>query len=199
ALVIKDDFFPLFEKIAEYDFDSELDVNLLGHIFEQSISDIEEFKALIRGEEFDKNKSKRKKDGVFYTPTFVTQFIVRKTVGEWIEQKRIDMGEEDLPELTEEDFDEYEKKKNNKRIKKITKVEQHIDFYTKLQDTIREIKILDPACGSGAFLNAAFDFLHQVGTTVNNKLEELTGLPSLFELDKHILKNNLYGVDLNRE
>lgn len=199
TLVIKDGFFPLFEKIADYDFDSELDVNLLGHIFEQSISDIEEFKAEILGEEFDKTKSKRKKDGVFYTPTFVTQFIVRKTIGEWIEQKRVEMGEDRLSELKEEDFEEYAKKKNSKRIKKITKVEEQIDFYTRLQDTIREIKILDPACGSGAFLNAAFDFLRQVGMEVNKKLEELTGFPSLFDLDKHILKNNLYGVDLNKE
>lgn len=198
SLSINDDFFPFFEKIAEYDFDSELDVNLLGHIFEQSISDIEEFKSEIRGEEFDKNKSKRKKDGVFYTPTFVTQFIVRKTVGEWIEQKRIDLGEANLPELTEKDFEEYNKK-SNKRRKKMTNVELHIDFYKRLQDTIREIKILDPACGSGAFLNAAFDYLRQVGTEVNSKLEELVGVPSLFDLDKGILKNNLYGVDLNKE
>lgn len=197
-LIINDDFFPFFEKIADYDFDSELDVNLLGHIFEQSISDIEEFKSEIRGEEFDKNKSKRKKDGVFYTPTFVTQFIVRKTVGEWIEQKRVELGEGSLPQLTEKDFEDYNKK-TSKRRKKMNNVEQHIDFYRRLQDTIREIKILDPACGSGAFLNAAFDYLRQIGIEVNTKLEELVGFPSLFDLDKNILKNNLYGVDLNKE
>ncbi|MFB5198042.1 Eco57I restriction-modification methylase domain-containing protein [Neobacillus sp. KR4-4] len=200
TLIIKDDIFPLFERITEYDFHSELDVNLLGHIFEQSISDIEEFKSEIRGEEFDKNKSKRKKDGIFYTPTFVTQFIVENTIGEWIEEKRRKLGEKDLPELTEDDFIEYRKKKNSKRIKKITKVEVHIDFYTKLQQVIRDIKILDPACGSGAFLNAAFDYLFKIGTEINNHLSELEqGQVRLFDLDKHILKNNLYGVDLNKE
>jgi Eco57I restriction-modification methylase len=199
SLIIQDDFFPLFEQLTSYDFDSELDVNLLGHIFEQSISDIEEFKAEIMGFDYDKNKSKRKKNGVFYTPTFVTQFIVKKTIGEWIENKRLELGEEQLEELTEDDFREYESKKRDKRKKKITNVERHIDFYTKLQDTIREIKIIDPACGSGAFLNAAFDFLFQIGNEVNKKLEELTGLTSLFDLDKHILKNNLFGVDLNQE
>ncbi|MFA1710257.1 Eco57I restriction-modification methylase domain-containing protein [Peribacillus frigoritolerans] len=200
SLIIKDDIFPLFERITEYDFHSELDVNLLGHIFEQSISDIEEFKAAIRDEEFDKNKSKRKKDGVFYTPTFVTQFIVKKTIGEWLDKKRIELGEENLPELTEEDFKEYQKKKNSKRIKKKTKVEEHIDFVTNLQQMVRNIKILDPACGSGAFLNAAFDYIFQKGTEINNHLAELEGgQVSLFDLDKHILKNNLYGVDINRE
>lgn len=200
SLIIKDDIFSLFERITEYDFHSELDVNLLGHIFEQSISDIEEFKSEIRDEEFDKNKSKRKKDGVFYTPTFVTQFIVKKTIGEWLDQKRIELGEENLPELTEEDFKEYQKKKNTKRIKKKTKVEEHIEFTTNLQQILRNVKILDPACGSGAFLNAAFDYLFQKGTEINNHLTELEGgQVSLFDLDKHILKNNLYGVDINKE
>lgn len=200
SLIIKDDIFPLFERITEYDFDSELDVNLLGHIFEHSISDIEEFKAEIRGEEFDKNKSKRKKDGVFYTPTFVTQFIVKRTIGEWLEQKRIELGERELPVLTEDDFKEYQKKQINKRIKKKTKVEEHIEFYAKLQQVVRDIKILDPACGSGAFLNAAFDYLYQKGTEINNHLAELEGgQVSLFDLDKHILKYNLYGVDINQE
>ena len=110
-LVIKDEIFPLFERITDYDFHSELDVNLLGHIFEQSISDIEEIKSEIRGEEFDRNKSKRKKDGIFYTPTYITQYIVEKTIGDWLEQKRLEHGETDLPVLTEEDFKEYQKKK----------------------------------------------------------------------------------------
>lgn len=200
SLIIKDDVFPLFERITEYDFHSELDVNLLGHIFEQSISDIEEFKAEIRGEEFDKNKSKRKKDGVFYTPTFITQFIVKNAIGKWLDQKRSKLGEDKLPILTEDDFKEYQKKQMNKRIKRKTKVEQHIEFYTELQQVVRDIKILDPACGSGAFLNAAFDYLFQKGSEINNHLAELEGgQGSLFDLDKHILKNNLYGVDINKE
>ncbi|ARK21872.1 Eco57I restriction-modification methylase domain-containing protein [Sporosarcina ureae] len=198
-LIIKDTIFYLFEKITDYDFDSELDVNLLGHIFEQSIADIEELKAEIRGEDFDKTKSKQKKEGVFYTPPFVTQFIVRRTIGEWFEQKRIDLGENELIELTEEDFRKQAEKNKNKRIKKKTNLEKHVDFYVRLQEAIREIKILDPACGSGAFLNAAFDYLHQVGTEVSSKIEELTRIPDLFALDKHILKYNLYGVDLNKE
>ncbi|MGK9183808.1 N-6 DNA methylase [Priestia filamentosa] len=200
SLIIKDNIFPLFERITEYDFHSELDVNLLGHIFEQSISDIEEFKSEIRGENFEKNNSKRKKDGVFYTPTFITQYIVQQSIGQWLEKKKIELGEDKLPELTEEDFREYERKKMSKRIKKKTKVEEHIEFTTNLQQAVRNVKILDPACGSGAFLNAAFDYLYIKGTEINNHLAELEGgQVSLFDLDKHILKNNLYGVDINKE
>lgn len=63
-----------FKKIGEYDFDSDVSVNILGHIFEQSITDLEELKAQAEARtngaetQFDKKKSKRKKDGIFYTP-----------------------------------------------------------------------------------------------------------------------------------
>ena len=63
-------------------------------------------------------------------------------------------------------------------------------------------KWLDPACGSGAFLVAAFDFLIAEYERVNVEIAELTGSPQqlgLFDLDRQILQDNLFGVDLNRE
>jgi len=60
-----------------------------------------------------------------------------------------------------------------------------------------QIKIVDPACGSGTFLVAAFDYLHAEYSRINDKLLELTRTSGLFDLDKEILTNNLYGVDIN--
>ena len=68
-------------KLAKYDFSSLVDVNILGHIFENSLNEIESVNAEIEGGEFDKQKSKRKKDGVFYTPKYITKYIVENTVG----------------------------------------------------------------------------------------------------------------------
>jgi hypothetical protein len=60
--------------------------------------------------------------------------------------------------------------------------------------------VLDPACGSGAFLNQAFNYLYSEGQKVNDRLAELrNGQHEIFDLDKHILSNNLYGVDINFE
>ena len=50
-LIIKDNIWQDLIKLAEYDFQSDLNVNILGHIFEQSISDIEEIKAEIEREQ----------------------------------------------------------------------------------------------------------------------------------------------------
>lgn len=54
---------------------------------------------------------------------------------------------------------------------------------------IANIKILDPACGSGSFLISAYDKMLEA----KNKLDKQTGLFDRFE----ILKNNIYGVDLD--
>jgi len=52
-------------KLSEYDFNTEVDVNILGHIFEHSLSEIEEITAEIEGTTADKTRSKRKKTGFF--------------------------------------------------------------------------------------------------------------------------------------
>ena len=65
------------KKLAAYDFESQVDVNILGHIFENSLNEIESVNAEIEGGDFDKQKSKRKKDGVFYTPKYITKYIVK--------------------------------------------------------------------------------------------------------------------------
>ena len=45
----------------------------------------------------------------------------------------------------------------------------------------------------------AFDQLHATYQRSNDRLAELRGHRTLFDLDKRILENNLYGVDLNEE
>ena len=55
-----------------YDFKSDISVNILGHIFEQSVSVLEE---LLSGTNYS-----RKEEGVFYTPEYVTQYICNNTI-----------------------------------------------------------------------------------------------------------------------
>ena len=57
----------------------------------------------------------RKEQGIYYTPTYIVDYIVKNTVGEMLKNKKI---------------------------------------------KIKDLKILDPACGSGSFLIKAFDYLY---------------------------------------
>ena len=195
SLNIDDKVFEELKKISDYDFDSDLNVNILGHIFEQSISDIEELKKSISGEEFDLKKSKRKKDGIFYTPQYITKYIVENSIKNWLDDKRKELGEDDLPILNEKDYIfDIAKKNYTKNYRK------HIEFWQQYREAVRNIKIIDPACGSGAFLITAFEFLLNYNKYLDDKIFDLVGTSDLFsDRTKEILQNNIFGVDLNKE
>lgn len=196
-----------FRKIGEYDFDSDVSVNILGHIFEQSITDLEEIKANASGaEDFDKKKSKRKKDGIFYTPPYITRYIVEQAVGGWLNDRKQEIGFDKLPVLTDEDYDSIKVVTSGRGKNKTSKlsynkaIEKHITAWESYKEALSNIKVLDPACGSGAFLNEVFDYLYREGQAVNGQLTTLHAENAkLFRWDKHILANNIYGVDINQE
>ena len=123
-----------------YDF-SVISADVLGGIYEQYLS----FVQVRKGE--DKTRSKRKSQGIYYTPKYIVEFIVKETLGE---------------------------------ILKKTKPKE-----------LAKIKVLDPACGSGSFLNAAYDKILDTLTKQNPQ----TSLFAKFD----ILKENIFGVDLDAQ
>jgi len=212
ALVIKDSVLEHIIALEKYDFDSDLNVNILGHIFEQSISDIEELKASIEAnieasieaskglQPLAKNTTgKRKKDGIFYTPEYITRYIVQETVGGYLEERKQECGFGALPALTETDWQSI--KLDRKNVLSYNKtVEAHIKAWTAYREKLAAVKVCDPACGSGAFLNQVFDFLYAEGQRVNAELARLQlGQTTTSDLQKDILQNNIYGVDVNPE
>lgn len=198
SLTMHDDALRQVLSLEEFDFQSELDVNILGHIFEQSISDIEEMKAHISGHTFDEKKGKRKKEGIVYTPPFITGYIVEKSVGGKLDDIKKELGFDTLPELTGKDYESIRRTKDI--FKGNARIEQHRTFWLAYRERVSTITVLDPACGSGAFLVAVFDRLYQEGQSINRALSSLSlGYTTAFDLDKHILRHNLYGVDVNAE
>jgi tRNA1(Val) A37 N6-methylase TrmN6 len=150
-LIIEDKIWDKINELGRYDFKSDLNINILGHIFEQSISDIERVKKELKGEVLEKSKSKQKKDGIYYTPTFITEYITNTCLDEYV---------------------------NNGGV-------------------LENVKILDPACGSGAFLNQAYDSLFKRLNLLQNSDFMLE--TKIKDLASSILNNNLYGVDLQAE
>lgn len=205
GLIVSDAICEGFKTIGGYDFESDVSVNILGHIFEQSITDLEEIKASVSGgdAEFDKKKSKRKKDGIFYTPPYITRYIVEQAVGGWLNDRKQEIGFEKLPVLAEEDYASIQQVTRGARKGTViynAKIEKHVKAWEAYKTALSNIKVLDPACGSGAFLNEVFDYLFREGQIVNSELTTLNGgQEQLFRWDTHILANNIYGVDINQE
>jgi len=145
SLLISDDLlFKHTKDLSHYDFESQVDVNILGHIFENSLNEIESVNAEIEGTDFDKQKTKRKKDGVFYTPKYITKYIVDNTVGKLCEEKKNELN------IIEEEYRPKRKKETKKKL--LAALEAYRQW-------LLQLTILDPACGSGAFLNQALDYL----------------------------------------
>ncbi|TDE30444.1 restriction endonuclease subunit M [Flavobacterium ranwuense] len=175
-------------KLSTYDFESQVDVNILGHIFEHSLNEIESVNAEIEGTDFDKQKTKRKKDGVFYTPKYITKYIVDNTIGKLCTEKKQELGIID---------EEYAKGRKNRQTTTIIKLDQQLKDY---RDWLLQLTICDPACGSGAFLNQALDFLIREHAYLDELNKQLFGGFFVFpDIENQILEHNIYGVDLNEE
>tara|TARA_B100000963_G_C22624323_1_gene671556 strand:+ start:137 stop:3157 length:3021 start_codon:yes stop_codon:yes gene_type:complete len=169
------------KNLSHYDFESEISVNILGHIFEHSLSEIEEIQNEISGKETE--TSKRKKDGVFYTPQYITQYIVENTLGKLCIEKKIQL------DINEETY-APSSKRSRERI-------QALENY---RNWLLGLTICDPACGSGAFLNQALSFL----IDEHKYIDELSASYNkdsliLSDVKNSILENNLFGVDINQE
>ncbi|WP_373534205.1 Eco57I restriction-modification methylase domain-containing protein [Microcoleus sp.] len=180
----------LLNKLTRFDFDTEVSVDILGHIFEQSVTDLEELNAETSGQEYDRKKGKRKTQGVFYTPAFITQYIVEVSLGGYLQRREQELRALFLMGEVAEDSVGPPKK-------------TAIKFWKSYRDEVlQKTRVIDPACGSGAFLIAAFDYLMQQYERVDRELNALGYKPkdgNSLEFDRTILSNNLYGVDLLSE
>lgn len=202
SLNVRDEICKKFRNLSEYDFVSDVSVNILGRILEQSISDLEEIHKINNTEiinSIEPHKSKRKKEGVYYTPSYITQYMVEEAIGGWISDRKKELGFQKLPLLTDQDYASIRRKRNGQIVYN-QKIGQHIKAWESYKENLANIKVLDPACGSGAFLIEAYDYLFKEEEAVNNELSKLKGGQfELFRWDRYILTNNIFGVDINDE
>jgi hypothetical protein len=154
--------------LADYDF-SIIDADVLGRVYEQYlgyVAKVEQEKAKItqaqlglglaveKDYKFVEKIAHRKEQGIYYTPKFVTDYIVNETVGRFIK-------------------------------------ENEAQGYHK----ILNMKVLDPACGSGSFLIRAYDEILNYHAGVRGKVAT-----SLEQIDRMpILTRNIFGVDLDKQ
>ncbi|MHA1339045.1 MAG: Eco57I restriction-modification methylase domain-containing protein [Promethearchaeota archaeon] len=164
--VIEDFFgkynFVLDENIRE-NIENAINPSILGMIYE----------SLIVGDE-------RGKSGIFYTPPVEVDFMCRLSIYEYLKMKmEISQDNNKLSErqLINFIFNSVEKFK-------LTNKEQ----YNFVLENLQNIRIMDPACGSGSFL---------IGMLI--VLEELffkLDFGPTYDLKKNIICNCLYGVDI---
>ncbi len=196
-LQLDDDWTRFFREVSGYDFRDEINVDVLGHLFEKSITELEKLRS---GGLFDASESpletagkmpksaQRKRFGIYYTPPAFTSFIVQHTVVELIDERFVAAAKK-------HGLDPARPEETGKPKKVLAYLEDCLEI-------LRAFKVCDPACGSGAFLIKAYDvFEERYGTLLEHMLRY--DKPRADELRDQvpdiILNENLYGVDLSEQ
>jgi Eco57I restriction-modification methylase len=195
-LELGDNWTDFFKEIGSYNFYDEVNVDILGHLFERSVNDLERIRlgGLFEPEkEIDdtpkmKKSAERKRFGIFYTPPDFTAFIVKNTVANVAEQRFTDVARKRKMPLDELGAASADPKR--------------AELWRLCLDQLRQIKIIDPACGSGAFLIQAYDLLENIYQEVIDHIVYHDGDHAELLYDRipdFILHDNLFGVDLSPE
>jgi hypothetical protein len=173
----------------------------LGRIFEQSITELEIMEAEADGRVSINKLSKRKTDGVYYTPEWVVNMIVEQSVGTRLDDIKSELGFATLPPLDDAAIAEYRSHLADRR-RTAPKAGKWLKFLDEYRFRLDGVRMVDPACGSGAFLIQALNRLVEEYRWVVAEKERIEGARGLFDQDsiiRSILSHNIYGVDINQE
>ncbi len=161
---------------AEGDAKDSIGLYTLGHIFEQSIVELEALEADADGRPSLTKLSKRKRDGVYYTPEWAVRRIIEDTLEPLFSTWRRDAGWPETGEPSPEAAGAYWAR-------------------------LKAMRIIDPACGSGAFLITALRYLTEEFRAAGRRAVTAGMIGTAEAADDAItdwiLAHNLYGVDIN--
>jgi type I restriction-modification system DNA methylase subunit len=157
----------LYYPDSPYEF-SVFPADILGQVYEQFLGKIIRLTEA-RHAVVEEKPEVKKAGGVYYTPTYIVDYIVKKTLGQLVAGKTIQQ--------------------------------------------VSQLKILDPACGSGSFLLEVYEFLlaWHLENYLKDKEKWTKGKqPCLYQATgggwkltiterKRILLNNIYGIDIDTQ
>lgn len=167
-----DESTPEYQQVA-------IDPEMLGRVFEN----------LLATQLTESGDTSRKANGSFYTPREIVSFMCKESLATYLQSFCVTENQRKAVNLLvyATDFD-FEKADTN--FKRDILTLGGTDFDSLLLSKIENIKVIDPACGSGAFPMGML----QVLLTVTERL--MGKKIDIYAYKLKILKNNIYGVDI---
>jgi len=165
-----------------------LTIDIIGSAYERYLAHDLKLDAKAKRVTIRETRELRKKEGVYYTPPYVVDYIVTNAVKPLVSS------------VVEE-------------AKKLLKEKRFEGAKDRIEE-LRAIKVLDPACGSGSFLIRVFDIFlegykasnealsdelrHLLNESRLTRYVEISGEELTIKgLGERILLDNVYGVDLD--
>lgn len=154
------------EENSPTDVQVALDPELLGKVFENLLGTYNP----------ETSETARKDSGSFYTPRQIVSFMIDESIKNYLSKSVKSISNDDLQNLFDDSIDYYEN-----------------DNKTRIIDSLKKIKVLDPACGSGAFpmgaLQRIVHLIRKCGGITQNQT-------AIYTLKLELIENCLYGVDI---
>ncbi len=155
------------EENSPLDVEVALDPELLGKAFENLLGTYNP----------ETKETARKQSGSFYTPREIVQYMVDESLIEHLKRTvDKDLGNEYYKLISLE----------NEMIN-LTDVQKN-----QIYQSLRNCKILDPACGSGAF---PMGVLNRMISVIQKVLPKNSPI-SIYDLKLHLIENCIYGIDI---
>jgi hypothetical protein len=169
-----------------------LDPSVLGHVFEMTINHMS-----------SAGEDGQRKEGAYYTPSDVIYNILKNTVEPKVYEILVDVY---ARRLISEDVNE----KNSRSIIMkydlndiLDKIENKSGYFgdpnaiKEAYERIGDLKIIDPACGSGHFLTAVLGEIHNIRMSLLRGLKTQITPEEVYKSKKELVLKSIYGVDIN--
>lgn len=176
----KEFFYDLLEFLSEYNFTIDendpddaqvgVDPEMLGRIFENLLED---------------NKDK----GAYYTPKEIVQYMCRQSLIAYLETGISDEKKKAAIEKFVGSYDKQNLRFETEDGQAFSADEEK--FAQELDVLLKDVKICDPAIGSGAFPMGLLKELFLCRSALEN-------IEDPAEIKRHIIQNNIYGVDIEK-
>ncbi len=131
------------------------------------------------GKVFEELVTGRHDSGAYYTPRPVVSFMCREALKGYLEGQDTGVAIEALSRFVDE--------RDTSGISSVASARR-------VAEALDEVTVVDPACGSGAYLLGMMQELVELQTTLFNVGVDPKGL---YDLKLHIIERNLYGVDID--
>ena len=175
------DIFDLYnftvDETADFDVEIAVDPEMLGYIFENLLPE-----------------NLRKKHGAHYTPKEIVEYICKKSLSEYL---KTNIDKKYLKEINNligySRFpDETIRLAENKTIN----LNFDKEFLLEIDLLLENIKICDPAVGSGAFILGILNFIVNI-KKITFYFSKNRILKNLYEVKRNLIENNLFGIDID--
>ena len=154
------------EENSTDDIEVALDPELLGKVFEN----------LLGAYNPETKETARKQSGSFYTPREIVDYMVNESILQYLKKECPKIEETVLQQLFSED---------------VLPDSLSSTDCIKIATSLRNIKILDPACGSGAFPMGVLNTLYKIIKKTDTK-----NAFSSYAIKLELIENCIYGVDI---